>query len=239
MLYGKGKYRYELVEGWAKLPAGDSFMDVGGVCTDPQGRVYVLSRSEYPITVFDRGGSRGVPMGKGIFRGELRELHRARRLDLVHRRPESHGLQVHAGWHPAQDPGDKDKPSDSGYHEAADLFERIATITHGGGPFNRPTGVAIAPSGEIYIADGYGNSRVHRFTADGRADLVLGRAGPGSLAVPVASPPVRGQDEPRLGGRPGESPGPDLPRGRKVHHPVDGPLPAHGPSASTRTTSST
>ena len=47
MLYGQGKYRYELVEGWAKLPAGESFMDVGGVCTDPQGRVYP-SRS-HPI----------------------------------------------------------------------------------------------------------------------------------------------------------------------------------------------
>jgi len=135
--------------------------------------------------------SRGVPMGEGDLRASSRELHRARRLDLVHRRPESHGLQVHADGTLLKTLGTKDKPSDSGYHEAADLFERIATITHGGGPFNRPTGVAIAPSGEIYIADGYGNSRVHRFTADGELISSWGRAGPGSLAVPVASPPMR------------------------------------------------
>lgn len=35
-------------------------------------------------------------------------------------------------------------------------------------PFNHPTGVAIAPSGEIIVSDGYGNSHVHRFTAEGR-----------------------------------------------------------------------
>jgi sugar lactone lactonase YvrE len=50
---------------------------------------------------------------------------------------------------------------------------------HGGAPFNRPTGVAIAPSGEIYIADGYGNARVHRFTAEGELISSWGEPGPG------------------------------------------------------------
>ena len=67
MLYGQGKYRYELVQGWAKLPAGESFMDVGGVCTDPRGHVYVLSRTGCPITVFDRDGTMASRWGKGIF----------------------------------------------------------------------------------------------------------------------------------------------------------------------------
>ena len=31
-------------------------------------------------------------------------------------------------------------------------------------PFNHPSDIAVAPSGEIYISDGYGNSCVHRFT---------------------------------------------------------------------------
>ena len=34
-------------------------------------------------------------------------------------------------------------------------------------PFNHPTGVAVAPEGEIYVSDGYGNPVVHRFAADG------------------------------------------------------------------------
>ena len=34
MLFGSGKYEYELVDGWAKLPEGWSFLDVGGLAID-------------------------------------------------------------------------------------------------------------------------------------------------------------------------------------------------------------
>ena len=36
------------------------------------------------------------------------------------------------------------------------------------GPFNYPTEMVPAPSGDLYVTDGYRNSRVHRFSADGR-----------------------------------------------------------------------
>ena len=40
---------------------------------------------------------------------------------------------------------------------------------HSGLPFNLPTKLAIDPhSGDLYISDGYGNARVHKYTADGR-----------------------------------------------------------------------
>ena len=39
---------------------------------------------------------------------------------------------------------------------------------HSGKPFNRPTKVAFDPkTDELYISDGYGNARVHRFSPDG------------------------------------------------------------------------
>ena len=39
----------------------------------------------------------------------------------------------------------------------------------GGKPFNRPTHMAVSPkSGDIFVTDGYGNSRVHRFAPDGK-----------------------------------------------------------------------
>ncbi len=179
MVYGQGKYRYELVQGWAKLAAGESFMDVGGVCTDPQGRVYVLSRTEFPITVFDRDGHVVSRWGKGVFA----RAHGScigpdgsiwctddRNHTVSKFTPEGKVLKTL---------GTKDKPSDTGYHDAADLFERIATITVGGAPFNRPTGIAFAPSGDIYITDGYGNARVHRFTSQGELIDSWGEPGPG------------------------------------------------------------
>ena len=53
-----------------------------------------------------------------------------------------------------------------------DLVPRAA------GPFNYPTEIVKGQSGSIYVADGYRNSRIHKFTADG--DLVNSWGTPGS-----------------------------------------------------------
>src|SRR5260370_14554316 len=52
----------------------------------------------------------------------------------------------------------------------ADDFSSAAwqKVTHGGGPFNLPTDIAFAPSGEMFMTDGYGNARVHKFSADAK-----------------------------------------------------------------------
>ena len=57
MLYGTGKYTYELVDGWAKCSERFSFIDVIGIAIDSQDKVYVLNRSAYPIMIFDREGT--------------------------------------------------------------------------------------------------------------------------------------------------------------------------------------
>ncbi|HTE35107.1 MAG TPA: 6-bladed beta-propeller, partial [Reyranella sp.] len=55
-------------------------------------------------------------------------------------------------------------------------------------PFNHPTAAAQAPDGEIYVADGYGNSSVHRFAADGSLIRTWGGqgSGPGAFTTPHA-----------------------------------------------------
>lgn len=52
--------------------------------------------------------------------------------------------------------------------------------------FNRPTDVAVAPDGSFYVSDGYRNSRVVRFSSEGRYLLSWGRkgSGPGEFDVP-------------------------------------------------------
>src|SRR5207244_10987232 len=37
-----------------------------------------------------------------------------------------------------------------------------------GAPFHYPTNLAVGPAGDLYVADGYGNARIHRFAPDGR-----------------------------------------------------------------------
>jgi DNA-binding beta-propeller fold protein YncE len=54
----------------------------------------------------------------------------------------------------------------------------VAAAFHGGDPFNKPTKVALDPkTGDLYVSDGYGNSRVHKFTPDGKHILSWGRPG--------------------------------------------------------------
>jgi DNA-binding beta-propeller fold protein YncE len=60
------------------------------------------------------------------------------------------------------------------------------TIKHAGPPFNYPCNAAFAPNGDIYVADGYGNARIHKFAPDGRLLLSWGEpgGGPGQFRVP-------------------------------------------------------
>ena len=59
----------------------------------------------------------------------------------------------------------------------------VLTLGQRGGPlrapFNHPADIAIAPNGDIYVADGYGNSSVHRFSAEGKHLMTWGGPGKG------------------------------------------------------------
>ena len=53
--------------------------------------------------------------------------------------------------------------------------------------FNKPNAVAIAPSGDIFVSDGYENSRIVHFTKDGKFVKIVGGKkgnGPGELQLP-------------------------------------------------------
>jgi DNA-binding beta-propeller fold protein YncE len=55
------------------------------------------------------------------------------------------------------------------------------------GPFNKPTEMVVAPSGDLYVSDGYRNSRVHRFSAQGALLSSWGTPGkqePGEFHLP-------------------------------------------------------
>jgi len=58
------------------------------------------------------------------------------------------------------------------------MRDSLASIT-GGPPFNQPTGVALSSSGEIFVSDGYGNCKVHKFSPDGELLLSWGEPGTG------------------------------------------------------------
>ncbi len=183
MLFGSDKYTYELVDNWTKLPQGWSFLDVGGVTIDSQDRVYVLNRSPHPVMVFNRSGNFLGSWGEGYFSKRPHGIRISQDGTIYCTDDGNHTVsQFTPEGKLLKVIGNRDKPSDTGYVWQSGL----ATIKRGGPPFNRPTGVAFSSSGEIYVSDGYGNARVHKFTADGTLLFSWGEPGsaPGQFRLP-------------------------------------------------------
>ena len=77
-------------------------------------------------------------------------------------------------------------------------------VTHAGGPFNIPAGVAVAPSGEVFVADGYANCRVHRFSAEGEHLASWGAPGEGAGHFNLPPRDIGGPARQAAGGGSGE-----------------------------------
>jgi len=182
--------RYQIVEGWEQQPKGYTYRDVVGISIDSQDRVYALTRHEARVIVYEPDGTFVTSMGEGLFTERTHGLAIA---------PDDTIFCVDDGDHTVRKftpsgrlvmtLGTSGAPSETGYDAGrASLYEKLASITHGGPPFNRPTNLAVAADGELYVADGYANSRIHRFSSEGTLLQSWGEPGaePGQFNLPHA-----------------------------------------------------
>jgi sugar lactone lactonase YvrE len=173
---------YTVVEDWEQPPDGYSHPDVAAVAVDPQGLVYLFCRAEHPVLVYERDGRFVRSWGEGLF------TMRAHGITMA---PDGSVWCVDDGDHTARKfdsdgrlmltLGTSGRPSDTGYDG-----QTVSSIARGGPPFNRPTNLAVAPSGDLYVTDGYGNARVHHFSATGELIGSWGEpgVGPGQFMLP-------------------------------------------------------
>lgn len=165
---GKGDLTYEVVEGWAKLPDDVFLGDVAGAVVDSKGLIYAFTRGEHPVVVFDRDGNFQTSWGHGVFSS-------------------THGIAI--------GPDDSIYTTDTQDHVVrkftteGELLQTIGSPAglFSGDPLCRPCHLAISPvSGDLFVADGYGNSRVHRFSPEGKLIYSWGEAGAqeGQFVVP-------------------------------------------------------
>jgi hypothetical protein len=166
---GVGDYGYSVVDDWVKLPEDLVVGDVSDIGIDDHDRVYLFNRGEHPVIVLERDGTYERCWGEGLFR-----------------RP--HGLRIGAD-------GAIYCTDDAGHTVRKFTPEGKLLLQLGesgtpsgymeGTPFNRCTNTALSPNGEIYVSDGYGNARVHKFSPDGKLLLSWGEPGtrPGQFNV--------------------------------------------------------
>jgi sugar lactone lactonase YvrE len=143
-------------------PAPVSQMVVGSF-----GNVHVLRRGEPPVLVFDPDGT----FVRGYGQGEIFD---------------SHGISID-GWDRVWI-ADRDAHQIIAFSLAGGPLLRIGErhVPRWMAPFNHPTRAAVAHDGEIYVADGYGNARIHRFSPEGEWRASFGEVGegPGEFMTP-------------------------------------------------------
>ncbi len=177
---GSGDFTYEVVNDWAKTPDGWSIGQAEPAC-DSQDRVYVFNRGDHPLMVFDRDGNFQGEWGReyltdahGIYISGEDHIYLPVR--------ESHAIvKCTLDGKPLMTMGVWDAPSDTGGARPDGTMWKAA------GPFNRCTDIALAPNGDLFVSDGYANSRVHKFSPDGRLLHSWGRPGkrgPGEFHIP-------------------------------------------------------
>jgi DNA-binding beta-propeller fold protein YncE len=177
---GSGRYTYDMREDWAALPAGWTFGGVSAVATDSQNRVYAFQRKDPPLVVFDRDGHYLSSWGTSTFT----DPHGINIVDdfiYVTDRDDHVALKFTLDGKPLMVLGTRGQASDTGATRDIELPPRSA------GPFNKPTEMMVAPSGDLYVSDGYRNSRVHRFSSQGALLDSWGQPGkqePGEFHLP-------------------------------------------------------
>ena len=147
------------------MPAGWKFGRVSAVTANPEGtEIYVFHRGRKadPIIVFDAKGKYLRSWGRGMFGNE-------------------HGMRMA--------PDGTIWVTDNGDHQVMRFDQQgklLLTLGVKGKAgtdektFNRPTDIAFAPTGEVYVSDGYGNSRVVKLSREGKYLSTWGKKGKGA-----------------------------------------------------------
>ncbi|MFI5455573.1 MAG: peptidyl-alpha-hydroxyglycine alpha-amidating lyase family protein [Isosphaerales bacterium] len=173
--------RFKACEGWGVLPDRWRFVEVAGVATDSRDRVFVFNRGDHPVIIFDREGRFLGSWGEDLFSrphgltiGPDDAVYCTDDLDHTVRKFTPQGTLLLTL-------GTSGCPSDTGA-----TSQDFRTIRHAGPPFHYPTNLAPAADGSLYISDGYGNARIHKFSRDGVHLFSWGEpgSGPGEFRLP-------------------------------------------------------
>ena len=162
--------RYEVDAAWPKRPDNMPWGQTPGVAVDDKDQVWVFTRAKPPIQVYDTGGKFIRAWGHD----NIRSAHQIKF--------DSKGNV----W-----------LSDVGSHVVMQftpegkLLKTLGTVGKSGCDethMNKPTDMTVTPKGEVFVSDGYGNSRVVHFDAAGKFVKAWGKlgTGPGEFDLPHA-----------------------------------------------------
>jgi hypothetical protein len=177
---------FESVPNFLKLPANLYFGEGIGVATNSKGHVFVYTRSgDTRLFEFDQKGNFVHEIGEGLYGFQFAHAVRVDPQDniwavdegtnmVIKFNPEGRVVMV-LGRRPDVFTG---VPVSMGFNAPVPPAEPYV--------FNRPTDVAWDKDGNIFVSDGYGNSRVVKYDKNGRYITAVGTKGSeqGQLNLP-------------------------------------------------------
>lgn len=178
---------YRTIENWAKLPEGRPWGSTAGVTVDRNGNIWVAERcgantcagsNLAPILEFDPSGKLLTSFGAGMFIFP-------------------HGISADRDGNIWVTDGDGKDGKGHQVFKFSPKGKVLLTLGKAGvagageDTFNKPSAVAIASNGDIFVADGHGgesNARIVKFTKQGKFIMTWGKKGsaPGELNIPHA-----------------------------------------------------
>ncbi len=175
-ILGSGDHSYEAIHDWGELPRTIKYGNTHGVCEDSQGNIYIhhtvnaTSNNLDTMVVFDSGGKFIRSWGRQ-FKGGAHGLtiRKEGSEEFLYLCDFAHGIvtkrtlkgdEVFTLGYPAE--SDAYKPKD-----------KNTTVAY------RPTNVAIAPNGDIYVGDGYGSSFINHYNQKAEFIRTFGGLGQG------------------------------------------------------------
>jgi hypothetical protein len=159
---------YELVPSWPTHPKDMTWGAMAGIAISPSQQIWTFNRGPVPVQVYTAAGELVSAWGQGQFR----EPHQVRidRSGCV--------WLVDSGLHVVK----KFTPEGKLLLSLGTAGEPGEDATH----MNRPTDVAVAPGGDVFVTDGYGNNRIVHFDERGHFIGTWGSLGsdPGQFSLP-------------------------------------------------------
>ncbi|MBL7133193.1 MAG: 6-bladed beta-propeller [Phycisphaerae bacterium] len=161
---------YKVDPSWPKRPDNIAWGQTPGVAVDDKDQVWVFTRAKPPIQIYDAGG-------KFIRAWGHRNIRSAHQIKF-----DSKGnvWLADMGSHVVMQ-----------FTPEGKLLKTLGTVGKAGCDethMNKPTDMAVTPKGEVFVSDGYGNSRVVHFDAAGKFVKAWGKRGegPGQFDLPHA-----------------------------------------------------
>jgi hypothetical protein len=164
---GNGEFTYDVVSQWGQLPPGKTFGGThGGIATDKAGLFYVSTQSETGVLVYDRDGK-----FLRTIAGDYPEIH-----SLSY----ANENNVEYFYVTVQKGTPKENWLFLKMKTDGTVVQKITAPAEAG--FHTPnewrlTAAVVGPDGSIYIANGYGDSRIFKFDKGGNYKASYTRKG--------------------------------------------------------------